>query len=251
MTKEMNNKLYDITEISDMFDNNFSKEELINFFEHGKIKGKKIEDKWFADNTAIQGFMQFLANERTKMLDTQTIDLQTISLKGRILDIGGGGEGVIEQLKGDKVVVIDLKKNELESGLRAGDTKSLKIVMDAKDLKFLDNSFDTVTAFFSMMYMKNESLERVFKEIYRVLDNEGELVIWDLVIPNRKNVEKDYIGIYLNVEIGVKIIESGYGTQWDKEQDVNDFVTLATSAGFTITEQKVDGNYFFIKCRKD
>jgi ubiquinone/menaquinone biosynthesis C-methylase UbiE len=72
-------------------------------------------------------------------------------MEGRILDNGGGGEGVIGQLKGEIVVAIDLKKSELESGIKSGDTKSLKIIMDATNMKFIDNSFKTVTAFFSMM----------------------------------------------------------------------------------------------------
>jgi hypothetical protein len=63
---------------------------------------------------------------------------------GFILDIGGGGEGVIGQLKGKDVVAIDFKEEEL---LEAADGP-LKIIMDAKDLKFLDESFPTVTAFF-------------------------------------------------------------------------------------------------------
>jgi ubiquinone/menaquinone biosynthesis C-methylase UbiE len=188
--------------------------------------------------------------EKIKMIEAQTIDLRKISLNGKILDIGGGGEGVIGQLKGENVVVIDLKKSELEESMSAGDTKSLKIIMDAKELKFLDNSFGTVTAFFSMMYMKKEILETVLAEIYRVLDSEGELVIWDLIIPNRKKEDKEYIGIYLNVEIGEKTIETGYATKWDKEQDVNHYVTLATTTGFTLKEQNSDGNYFYIKCIK-
>ena len=115
-----------------MFDDKFSKEELRKFFEQGTIPGKKIENEWYADREAIHEFMEFLAKEKAKILGTQTIDLRNFSLNGRILDIGGGGEGVIGQLKGENVVAIDLKENELESGLKAGDTKSLKIAMDAK-----------------------------------------------------------------------------------------------------------------------
>src|SRR5690348_9375055 len=60
---------------------------------------------------------------------------------GYILDIGGGGEGIIGQMKPHQVIAIDLSKRELEEA-PAG---PLKIVMDAADLKFLDASFDTAT----------------------------------------------------------------------------------------------------------
>jgi hypothetical protein len=45
---------------------------------------------------------------------------------GYILDIGGGGEGVIGQLKGERVVAIDKQKRELEEAAPG----ALKIVID-------------------------------------------------------------------------------------------------------------------------
>ena len=99
--------------------------------------------------------------------------------------------------------------------------------------------------------MQKDNLKRVFKEIHRVLNDSGELVIWDLIIPKRDKNDKEIIVIYLNVEIGVKIIGTGYGAAWDKERDVNYHVNLATATGFEIIEQNVDGNYFFIRCRKN
>ena len=53
--------------------------------------------------------------------------LVDIEHQGMILDIGGGGEGVIGKLHGKDVVAIDLKKEEL---LEAADGP-LKIIMDA------------------------------------------------------------------------------------------------------------------------
>ena len=251
MGKEKDINFYNVSQICEMFDNKLSKGELIEYFEQGKIKGEKIELGWTAEKTAINSLMELLAKERMKILEKQTINLTNIKINGRILDIGGGGEGVIGQLIGEKVVVIDLKKKELESGLRAGDTKSLKIIMDAKDLKFLDKSFDTITAFFSMMYMKKENLKKVFEEIFRVLKINGELIIWDIIIPDRRDSEKDFFGLYLNIKIGEKHIDTGYATFWDKEQDIKDYLKLAKSAGFSIKEQSIEGNTFFIKCRKD
>lgn len=48
-------------------------------------------------------------DERMFSIDVQSIDLEGFSLNGRVLDIGGGGEGIIGQLLGEKVVVIDLQ----------------------------------------------------------------------------------------------------------------------------------------------
>ncbi len=41
-----------------------------------------------------------MAEENIKFIETQKIDLTDVELTGRILDIGGGGEGIIGQLKG-------------------------------------------------------------------------------------------------------------------------------------------------------
>ncbi len=96
---------------------------------------------------------------------------------GFILDIGGGGEGVIGQLRGKDVVAIDFRKEEL---LEASDGP-LKIIMDAKDLKFLDESFKTATAFFSLMYLKEkEDQLKVFREVARVLKPGGKFHIWEI-----------------------------------------------------------------------
>ena len=88
---------------------------------------------------------------------------------GHILDIGGGGEGIIGQIEPAQVIAVDVSKRELEEA-PAG---PLKIVMDATDLKFLDESFDTATAFFSLMYMRPEIQPRVFAEVFRVLTRGG------------------------------------------------------------------------------
>ncbi len=88
-------------------------------------------------------------------------------MNGRILDIGGG-EDIVGQLKGECVVSIDLKESEIKEALEAGDTESLKIIMDAKELKFLNNTFDTITAFFSIMYIPKQDHQKIFEEIYRV-----------------------------------------------------------------------------------
>ena len=58
------------------------------------------------------------------------------------------GEGIIGNLNGNQVVAID--KNERE--LKETQNEALKIVMDATELKFLSQSFDVCTSFFSLMY---------------------------------------------------------------------------------------------------
>ncbi len=86
--------------------------------------------------------------------DSIIVDLRTVPLTGRVLDIGGGGEGVIGQLAPDQVVSIDPSREELEQA-PAG---PLKVVMRAENLTFTDASFTTATLFYTLMYIPRHSL---------------------------------------------------------------------------------------------
>jgi ubiquinone/menaquinone biosynthesis C-methylase UbiE len=250
--REINNiKLYDIVEIVKFFTKDETEESIRNQLETRKLKGKKIDEEWYATKEDIEDFVGEKKRIKIFFTDPQEINLNNLNLEGRILDIGGGGEGIIGQLKGDNVVSIDLRKSELEEALEAGDTESLKIIMDAKDLKFLDNTFDTITTFFSIMYVPKNDYKKIFEEIYRVLRKEGELIIWDPIIPKNISKKKELFVILIKIQIKSKEVITGYGTRWNKEQDINFFIELAKSVGFKIVDQKLEEQYFFLRMQKN
>ncbi|MFW9827590.1 MAG: class I SAM-dependent methyltransferase [Candidatus Thorarchaeota archaeon] len=177
-----------------------------------------------------------------------SIDISKTKLDGRILDLGGGGEGVIGLFKGNKVVAIDKNKRELEE---APSFEDLKIVMDAIDLKFLDKMFETVTTFFTLMYIPKQNHRKVFQEVKRVLKKDGEFVLWDVKIPNRSGDKRNKFLIWLEIKINDKIIETGYGSKWDKVQDIKYFSNLGKSVGFEIIDSKEEENTFYLRFRKN
>jgi len=179
---------------------------------------------------------------------TLELNVERIKGDGYILDIGGGGEGVIGQLEGRRVVAIDIRKDELEEA-NVGDY--LRVVMDATDLKFLEGSFPTVTAFFSMMYMDNEMKEKVFREIYRVLAPKGEFLIWDLVVPKQFDETKRVYAILLKIHLPDRTIETGYGCPWAKRvQNFSDFKDFAMNVGFDLLEEDIGEHSFFLRWTK-
>lgn len=185
---------------------------------------------------------------RVHFINEQKININKVKREGYILDIGGGGEGVIGQLYGEQVVAIDPLKSELEE---APTTGALRIIMNAKDLKFLDNQFNTVTSFFTMMYISNEDIEKVFKEIYRVLKLDGEFLFWDLNIPAFTNTDKDIYAVPLKIHLEDKIIETGYGVQWKgREQNIDLYIELGKKIGFKVIEQKLNEQTYYIKFKK-
>jgi SAM-dependent methyltransferase len=182
--------------------------------------------------------------ERSRELSRHHLDFRRLGLKGKILDIGAGGEGVIGQLYPDSIG-IDPDKEELEES----PAKQLKIVMDGRDLQFMDETFDTVTIFFTMMYIHPDDHLKVFEEAYRVLKPGGELHLWYLHmgVPN-----EDTYGLILPLEIEMPggMIQTGYGARWNRKQDDESFVELGKSAGLGLRKVHINGETGWIRFKK-
>ena len=186
--------------------------------------------------------------ERFFLFEPQEVTVRDFESLGYILDIGGGGEGIIGILKGEKVIAIDPRKRELEEAADG----PLKIVMDARDLQFLDSTFNTVTAFFSLMYLKSKpDYEAVFGEAFRVLKPGGQFLIWDVSVPPRPKGEKRNYLVLLMVTVKDRGIDTGYGQPWPEEaHDLAFYVDLAEKSGFQVMEQREDGQTFFLQLQK-
>ncbi len=247
--KEIEGKKYsNVDEICEKLERRIKKKKLNEFFNNKKIPGKMIDNQWYGEEKVFDEIEEMLFRERAVMICVGEIDISEVALKGRILDIGGGGEGVIGQLKGAQVVAIDLRANELQE---AAEGDYLKIIMDAKDLKFLDEYFDTTTAFFSFMYVPSSDRKEIFNEVYRVLKKGGEFVIWDLMIPESKLNAKDFYGINFTIKIGEKKISTGYATRWNRVQSSDIYSNLGESIGFKVIEKYVSDHTFYIRFLKN
>ena len=181
---------------------------------------------------------------RAVVLEQQLVEVAPIVCDGFILDVGGGGEGIIGMLNGSQVVAIDKRLDELEET----ENDSLKVVMDAGDLKFLDDSFGAATSFFTMMYIPNDEKQGVFSEVYRVLRPGGRLYIWDAVIPGEAG-EKEYFVIPLRVVMPEKTVETGYGVRL-KEQTAEGLGELAREAGFKLVKAESGVDIFYLELEK-
>lgn len=192
--------------------------------------------------------MSEINEEKIHFTEKQTIEIKEKENLGRILDIGGGGEGIISQVYADQVVAIDLSEEELKE---VPDNESLQIIMDARQLKFLDEQFDTVTSFFTFMYINNEDLNQVFKEVKRVLKPGGKFLIWDLKINKKAEQDKEIFATRLKIKFKNKSIETGYGTLWkDNDQDIDLFIDLALQNGLEIIDQRQGEQYFYLEIKK-
>lgn len=165
-----------------------------------------------------------------------------------VLDLGGGGEGIIGLMKGRSVIAIDKIRAELEETKN----ESLKIIMDMKELNFLDSTFSTVTAFFAFMYVPEIDFKDILKEVWRVLKPSGKFLVWDPVfkIPpeDKKNKKRPLIFLAVHLPDG-RVVDTGYGG-WMRDQDINTILAPAEEVGFKMIERNEEEYMFYLKLQK-
>jgi len=187
-------------------------------------------------------------NEARKHINVHSMALPEISTPGWILDLGGGGEGVIGQLCGERVVSIDLQRQELQDAPGS----ALKIVMDAGDMQFLDATFATAASFFFFFFVPPDERARIFAEVFRVLQPGGRWLVWDANVPPFPGGEKDVFVLRLAIRLpDGREINTGYGTLWPQQRlDSAELLRLAASAGFEVNACTEDGLAFALELRK-
>lgn len=161
-------------------------------------------------------------------------------IAGRILDLGGGGEGVIGRVYGRAVTAIDIRPDELEDA--PGDFE--RICMDARSLEFPDGCFDAVTAFYFLMYLFPEDRGAVFSEAARVLRPGGKLHVWDAsyssASPGPHLVE-------LEIDAAGEPISTTYGVLGEgMELSSGELLRCAENAGLVPVSKTQFGEHFYL-----
>lgn len=165
-------------------------------------------------------------------------------LCGSILDIGGGGEGIIGRLYKSAVTAVDNMQEELDEAPSC----CKKLLMDAAALDFADESFDNVTFFYSLMYMNTDVKAKAIEEACRVLKTGGALTIWDVefesAYPDAFSVELDIILPEENVCTEYGII----GT--DVAQSSELIMKICRECTLNTLEHEENGGHFHVVLKK-
>lgn len=118
----------------------------------------------------------------------------------KVLDVGAGTGRLSVELykKGGMVTALDISEKMLNE-LNKKNKNIATIAADAENMPFNENSFDIVCAAFLIVHLKNPIV--FFDEVYRVLKNDGLMIVTNI---NQKDPPK------VKTDEGDIIVESYY-----------------------------------------
>ncbi|MDI9497644.1 MAG: class I SAM-dependent methyltransferase [Bacillota bacterium] len=166
------------------------------------------------------------------------------NIAGSILDIGGGGEGMIGRIYGNQVIAIDNRQEELDEAPDCCE----KRLMDATQLLFPDQSFDHATFFYSLMYMTRDVQAEAIREAARVLKRGGRIHIWDSDIAS---VGREPYAVDLDIIWDGNCVHTSYGIVKGETQSSTDVMRILRECGFQPERHVLTENHFFICGCKD
>jgi len=176
---------------------------------------------------------QTIHHESFKILEAYRHKSDHPDQMGSILDLGGGGEGIIGQVMGRAVTAVDIREDEL---MEAPDGP-FKVVADARALPFDGETFYCATAFYFLMYLKSQDLNAVFNEVFRVLKPSGRFIIWDVAIPEAKRETKRLFVVPLKIDLPNGACNTAYGAPWaSRVLNAQQLIRIATEAGFKLEQ---------------
>ena len=166
------------------------------------------------------------------------------TLTGPILDLGGGGDGIIGRIYCQQAIAIDNRQEELDE---APDGPQ-KLLMDASALTFEDASFQHVTAFFSFMYMPHTVQAQAIAQAARVLRPGGTLHIWDAEI---SSAFPEPFLMELDVDASGTSVHTTYGiVKEDAAQNADHFLRLCQGARLNLENRQEHDGWFYLRLSK-
>lgn len=162
-----------------------------------------------------------------------------------ILDIATGtGDFAIQalSLNPDTIIGIDISEGMIEQGRQKIDKKNLKHKIelrkgDSENLAFKDNKFDAVIVAFGVRNFEN--LSKGLSEMYRVLNNNGKVVILEFSKPSKFPFKQVY-NLYFKYVLPIigKMVSRDHSAYTYLPESVqvfpggNDFLTILSNVGF-------------------
>lgn len=172
----------------------------------------------------------------------QRIELRRLPRSGQIIDVGGGGEGLVSRIGGARVCAVDIDMNKIREAQIHG-FSSQWILAGAQTLPLKDSSFDTATLWFSLGFIRDWSAkEQVVDEIVRVLKPEGRISILGATIDCSE--DRFVLKAQFSFPDG-PISQMSYGMVGRQNQTIESVTEVLKQVGFG--SLKVEDNTFWFR----
>ncbi|MHA2160706.1 MAG: class I SAM-dependent methyltransferase [Candidatus Thorarchaeota archaeon] len=177
----------------------------------------------------------------------QQIALRRLNPEGLILDIGGGGEGLVSRIEGERVCALDIRMSEVREAQIHGAPANW-IVGDGQNLGFSSGSFDEVTLWFSLGYMRDwETKRKVLEEAWRVLKSQGTISIMATKITD--STEQFVFWAHFTFPDGT-VSKTGYGVRGNQKQTLESVIDLLEKLEFKIVSTEDHEVWFSIIAKR-
>lgn len=164
-----------------------------------------------------------------------------------VLDVGGGGEGLVSRIATERVCAVDIKFSEVLEA-RIYDPSSNWFVSDAQHLPFRNDLFDLVTFWFSLMFMRDDDTKRrALREAFRVLRHGGLLHIMASNISG--DIDPFFFRAIFTLPDGT-LSKIGYGVRGGQEQTVTKMSMFVDEIGFEVELAESHDSWFIIKAHR-
>lgn len=174
------------------------------------------------------------------------IDLRNIKFLSPHLDIGGSGEKIIYNAAyPNKLTIIDIDFDDIINNARAECYK-----MDASNMKFDDNTFQTITSFYTFLYMDEDTIRKTIKECFRVLRPGGLLYIWDVYLDSTERNNIIFAPLTIKYRNRVKEVTFG-SSEVNLARNKDFYMDILHNSGFSIKSVNINNNSISLVAQKD
>ena len=149
----------------------------------------KVVDKIFGAGNVME-WVRILINNNFKVM--KVFIRNSLGDKGNILDIGCGTGYFSRLFKNANYLGID--SSEEYVGFANKKYGGKFFVMDANKMNFKDKVFDGVLMISFLHHLTDEELNKILKDVRRVLKKDGKLIVIDpMLVPDQKNFIRKFI----------------------------------------------------------